>query len=189
MTPKELVRYHILNYPAVSRNALEVYNHIFLDNGNGYHWVYGEPTSYGIIEIDTIEQGIIKEINKIRSYPLIHQYFDNEIIRNAMTLNTVLDATINNVIDNVQTIINVDKLVDDFSFETIENQNINKDVKYMFYPLSEYSLICNLPNDIDDNWLNAAKYMYQILDSNRDRVMDDNNYMDYIKNRLVQLSD
>ena len=42
MTAEETIRKCILSCPLIFKNKLEVYNHLFLTNGNGFKWVNGE---------------------------------------------------------------------------------------------------------------------------------------------------
>ena len=42
MTVEETIKKCILSYPNIFKNKLDVYNHLFLTNGNGFKWVNGE---------------------------------------------------------------------------------------------------------------------------------------------------
>lgn len=42
MTVEETIRKCILSCPLIFKNKLDVYNHLFLTNGNGFKWVNGE---------------------------------------------------------------------------------------------------------------------------------------------------
>jgi len=45
-----------------------------------------------------------------------------------------------------------------------------KDYKFSFFPLFSSSAICNLPDDIKPDWLEAAKKMYEIMVANPDAM-------------------
>ena len=58
---------------------------------------------------------------------------------------------------------------------------------YKIMNLDKYSRLCNLPDDIQEDWLQAAKKMYKILINNRDKIDDREGWLDKIGPRIKTL--
>ena len=94
-----------------------------------------------------------------------------------------------NTIIYVNRILNSESRMNDFTLRVDEIiKKFKPDYAYQFYPLSEYSKICCLPDDITEDWLDAANHMYAIMQEHKDLIIDDGNYMEKIGQRLEELN-
>lgn len=183
MTVKETLRENLLNYPLIFKNALDVYDQLFCVCGNGYKWKDGELVSTSLNKVVKTKDGAV-----------LYQF--KELFRDKMFWKTVkligLFKTIKIKVKRthmlVSRILNVDKNIVDFSIKDDEEMAKHfKDYKFSFYPLSEFSAICKLPDDIKPDWLQAAKRMYGIMVANPDALDGGEEWLPVIKERIEEL--
>lgn len=93
------------------------------------------------------------------------------------TPNTTRDTWADIQLKYIKRVLMVDTLINDFS------------VSSDFYPLSKYSLICNIPDDIKPDWLEAAEAFYNIMLENIEVVSDKDNLLPRIGERIKLLRD
>lgn len=184
MTVKETIRENLLNYPLLFNNALDVYNQLFCVIGNGYRWKDGELVSTSTNKVVKTKAGAVL-------------YQIKELFRDKMFWKTVklvgLFKTIKIKVRRTRMLVSrvcdVDKNINDFSIKEDEEMAKHfKDYKFCFYPLSEYSVICKLPDDIKPDWLEAAKKMHEILVVNPDAMDGGEEWLPVIKERIEELT-
>lgn len=187
---QKYLRKCLLCYPTIYTNALEVYNHLFCVIGNGYDWVDGELISTGsrcekydgYITVKDAVLGFLEEelvvdwqndISVTRDFAKLYTS-PEEIAKYVARHNK-------SVIEDVKKIFNVDERINDFSIpKTIVGE-------FKFYPLSTYSAICNIPDDIKPDWLNAAKKMIDLMEEHKDILEDPENLLESTKERILDL--
>lgn len=158
MTLKEYVKQHIMQYPGIFHNALLVYNHLFYVNGNGHEWHNGT-----LIEPDFKEKSVAECITD--NIKFRHEILNNEIefeeaelthkIRHIMLMNFT-----NRIVEDIHTIMNAEKLANDFSIPTKRwPYNIEP---FEFYPICEYAKCMNIPDNIDPEWKDAIDKLNKI---------------------------
>lgn len=183
MTVRETLRENLLNYSLLFKNALDVYDQLFCVCGNGYKWKDGELVSTSL-----------NKVVKTKSGAVLRQF--KEFFRDEMFWRTVkmigLFKTIKIKVKRthmlVSRILDVDNNIVDFSIKEDEEMAKHfKDYKFCFYPLSEYSAICKLPDDIKPDWLQAAKKMYGIMVANPDAMDGGEEWLPVIKERIEEL--
>ena len=150
MTVEETLRRNLLIFPGLFPTALELFNHMFLVIGNGYYWVNGELVELvncrGIPKLkDIVLEKISTRLNP-SSISILYR------LAEASGSTAGIEKEVSEVIREVRLIFEVDQRIT--SFESPE---------YKFSELTEYSKLCCLPDDIKNDWLNAAEKMYNLL--------------------------
>ena len=160
MSIKDTIKSMIIMCPRLFPTKLSVYDHLFLTNGNGYRWENGELISKDDEENCSIEDGLEALFNDELQYGLLKRYLnittDSEDIINYIKRENKEKLELTKVIVNYEKIIN-EKL-------HISNEEL--------YPLSKYSKILNIPDDIKDDWKNAIKeFLDFIMTSEENEVI------------------
>ena len=160
MTIKDTIKSMIIMYPLLFQTKLSVYNHLFLTIGNGYRWENGELISDDDKENCSIEDGLEALFNDELQYDFLEDYLeeftDSENIINYFKRRNKEKLELVKIIVNYEKIIN-EKL-------HISNEKL--------YPLSEYSKILNIPDDIKDDWKDAIKeFIHYIMTSEENEVI------------------
>ena len=184
MTVKETVRENLLNYPLVSKNALDVYDHLFCVIGNGYRWKDGELVSTSTHRV--VKTKVVAVLCLVRKF-----LTDRMMLKTAKLIGFFKAVKINVKRTHmlVSRVLDVDKNIVDFSIkEDEEMAKYFKDYKFSFYPLCEYSAICKLPDDIKPDWLEAAKKMHEIMVANPDAMDGGEEWLPIIKERIEELT-
>jgi hypothetical protein len=191
MNLKNSVINSMRKYPSISGNKLDVYDHLFLTNGNGYDWVNGE-----LIEkynekpnIISIEEAIDKLFNDDYRIELTTDrmfFYIGELNKDEKVVKESLQYDLKRYAQNVKTIINAEKAVNQSLFEIepiISLEGLEPEC--FLYPLCEYSKIMNIPNDIKSDWLDGIKeLMDYLLNSDFPSVVE---YRTTYKNELNQV--
>jgi hypothetical protein len=166
-TPEDTVIYSIRTYPDMYMDKFLVYNQLFCVIGNGYDWKKGRLESVsGVNIVPDIESSINAFKKSIKEDTDEQKKLGIELIRKSYTLSKASKPNF--------------KRIDEFRSLKF------RDEKFMFYPLSEYSSICCLPDDIKPAWLRAAREFYEILFENQDRV-ENPEWLPKIEVRILEL--
>lgn len=196
MTVRDTVYESLLSYPTLYSNALDVYDHLFCVNGNGYEWKNGELVAVCDDEkhITNIKDAVMYILNKY-----LIEYFkdDDNPISRLMSLRITLNDNKGipiiftnhnkNVIEYVKRIFEVEQRVDDFSVIPDPIFKHNKDYKYELYPLCKYANICNIPDDVKYDWFLACKKMLHIMKDNPEIVDDPEGWIPKIEERINEI--
>ena len=59
--------------------------------------------------------------------------------------------------------------------------------KFSFYPICNYSAICNIPDDIKNDWLLAAMKMIEVMEEHKELVEDNENLLESSKKRIYDI--
>lgn len=201
MTFEKTLRSSLMFWSYIFHNALEVYDHLFLVIGNGYEWKNGQLVSHEDKK-PNLREAIQKEIQTTFKYDDFDLDFynaskdifesDTEAINYFFeTSKKMKEHEVNGLLKRVDMIFNTDERMTDFSFEAIENEITYKTLneKFMFYPISKYSEICNLPDNIKKDWLEAAERFYNFMLEHKDRVEDPENFIPRIGERIKELKE
>lgn len=151
-----------MNYPAIFSNVADVMDHLFLTVGNGYEWVNGElidksdniPNLQSAFDklkhnnidntnTDRLVYSIIKDLLNHPSLDMLNDTY-NRIIK-------IRHKEINRLVEHSYQIANVDEIL---------LKPLQLEATYDLYPLSEYSCIMNIPDDITDDWKQCIKRFY-----------------------------
>lgn len=191
MNLKDRVIDSMREYPSISRNKLDVYDHLFLTNGNGYDWVNGELIEkYNKrLNIISIEEAIDKLFNDESRIDLItdRMFFyigvlnkEEKVVKESLQYDLVRYA------QNVKTIVNAEKAVNQSLFEIEPIISLDGlEPECFLYPLCEYSKIMNIPDNIKPDWLDGIKeLMDYLLNSDFPSVVE---YRTTYKNELNQV--
>lgn len=189
MTFEDTLRTSLLLFPGIHPNALTVYDHLFCVIGNGYSWENGELVEHGE-KASSVKDGVIKAIEFHLMDPVVDPF--EHIDLGLDYVKRSLNYEYKRVIKDVEMTFDVENRMKDFSFETSDKyfgygKYFAAEDKYMLYDICEYSKICNLPDDIKPDWLEAAEKMYDILVANPERVQDKNNLLPKVKERIEEL--
>ena len=191
MNLKDSVINSMREYPSISGNKLDVYDHLFLTIGNGYDWVNGEliETSNEKPNVISIEDAIDNLFNDEYRIDLTTDrmfFYIGELEKEEKVVKESLQYDLKRYAQDVKTIINAEKLVNQSLFEIepiICLEGLEPECT--LYPLSNYSKIMNIPDDIKPDWLNGIKeLMNYLLNSEFPSVVE---YRTTYKNELNQV--
>ena len=193
MNLKDNVINSMREYPSISGNKLDVYDHLFLTIGNGYYWVNGElidPYNKRL-NILSIEDGIDNLFNNESRIDLTTDrmfFYIGELNKGEKVVKESLQYDLKRYAQDVKTIINAEKLVNQNLFEIEPIISLDGlEPKCTLYPLSKYSAIMNIPDDIKPDWLNGIKELLEyLLNSEFPSVVE---YRTTYKNELNQVAE
>lgn len=209
---EQTVRNDLLLWPSIHVNRFSVLHHLFCVIGNGFEWKNGElveTCSKGCKDV-SIEEAVKRIIDDELSIKDILSYMFLGMLSNDKEkaspfikdeLVNVVDAERKRIINDINDLVSMSFRIDErqadmsypsyekYPYHTVELYK-NYDVK--FYPICEYSRLCNLPDDIKTDWLIAARDMYnyiidnpQYIDENYKKDFDE--FLPKIKARLEEL--
>ena len=191
MSLKNCVINSMREYPSISRNKLDVYDHLFLTIGNGYDWVNGEliEPSNEKPNVISIEEAIDKLFNDEYRIDLTTDrmfFYIGELEKEEKVVKESLQYDLKRYAQDVKTIINAEKLVNQSLFEIEPIICLDGlEPECTLYPLSKYSKIMNIPDDIKPDWLSGIKeLMDYLLNSEFPSVVE---YRTTYKNELNQV--
>lgn len=191
MTLKDTLRNTILLYPNMY-NALKVYNHLFCVIGNGYEWVDGELVDKSneqrpiwrneavkhIIEDLMNESSVENDIEDVKSILKLNDKEFSEV----NILKGYVKSKKKELLSDVLMTLIYEIRMSDFEVPSAEKypeslfltlrEKIDKDYIWTTYPLSDYSAICCIPDDVKDDWLEGAEKMLEFLESHPQNVRE-----------------
>lgn len=209
---EQTVRNDLLLWPSIHVNRFSVLHHLFCVIGNGFEWKNGELVETGSkgckdVSIEEAVKRIIDNelsIKDILSYMFLGMLSSDKDKASPFIeeekLNIINDKRkriINDINDLVSMSFRIDERQADMSYPSYEKYpyhtvELYKNYDVKFYPICEYSRLCNLPDDIKTDWLIAARDMYnfiihnpQYIDENYKKNFDE--YLPKIKARLEEL--
>ena len=209
---EQTVRNDLLLWPSIHVNRFSVLHHLFCVIGNGFEWKDGELVETGLKESKdvSIEEAIKRIIDDELSIKDILSYMFLGMLSNDKekaspfieeTKLNILEGERKRIISDINDLISLTFRIDerqaDMSFPSYKKYpyhmvELYKSGYVKFYPICEYSRICNLPDDIKPDWLIAARDMYnyivynpQYIDKDYKAVFD--KYLPKIKARLEEL--
>jgi hypothetical protein len=191
MNLKDSVINSMREYPSISGNKLDVYDHLFLTIGNGYDWVNGEliEPSNEKPNVISIEEAIDKLFNNESRIDLTTDrmfFYIGELNKEEKVVKESLQYDLVRYAQDVKTIINAEKAVNQSLFEIepiISLEGLEPEC--FLYPLCEYSKIMNIPDNIKSDWLDGIKeLMDYLLNSDFPSVVE---YRTTYKNELNQV--
>ena len=176
MTVRDTVIDMIRRHPLITKNKVDAYDHLFMTVGNGYEWVDGELVYWNK------EQRF-----KIGIESAIHDRLfgtDKDIL-----MTTIFKSHLNDVrYDFLETPDSLEQdMIIDVKAGELTDRMISQKVRLMgqiskilhaeeeadkacwmhnesdLYDLSGYSKICNIPNDITDDWKEAIIEFYNFI--------------------------
>ena len=195
MDVETTIKNSLLMHPTVEHNRLSVLNHLFLVIGNGYEWKKGELVEVGKRKGNaTIEKAILKIVTSNLAKDNLRTWFDvGELLGNGHGENEdyafdFLSERLTNDIKN--------SIILTFDIENrMKDMTPYSDLKkfpFTFYPICEYSELCNLPKDIKPDWLAAAKEIYEFVVANPQLIREEdkaayNEWLPKAKERINEL--
>jgi len=209
MSLRDTVRYCLLWYPSIFKNALDVYNHLFCVIGNGYDWKDGclvdghdkKKKSKLDIKDAAIEYLEAELKNEKPNDVLISLHLSEDLkeeLDEEITKDFVRDFTSAEIrqafkffsmttIPEIKLILETDTREKDLcpykSDHPLYSDTIisRHDWRWHIYPLCyEYSYICNFPEDIKIDWLMAIDWMAWFISEHKE------NWHEYMKEDETQ---
>jgi hypothetical protein len=191
MNLKNSVINSMREYPSISGNKLYVYDHLFLTIGNGYDWVNGEliEPSNEKPNVISIEEAIDKLFNNESRIDLTTDrmfFYIGELNEGEKVVKKSLQYDLVRYAQDVKTIVNAEKAVNQSLFEIEPIISLDGlEPECFLYPLSKYSKIMNIPDDIKPDWLDGIKeLMDYLLNSDFPTVVE---YRTKFENELNQV--
>ena len=193
MNLKDSVINSMREYPSISGNKLDVYDHLFLTIGNGYDWVNGELIDpynkrLNILSIEDAIDNLFNNESRIDLTTDRMFFYIGELNKGEKVVKESLQYDLKRYAQDVKTIINAEKLVNQNLFEIEPIISLDGlEPKCTLYPLSKYSAIMNIPDDIKPDWLNGIKELLEyLLNSEFPSVVE---YRTTYKNELNQVAE
>ncbi len=147
-TVEETVRNSLLDYPTLFSNRTEIFHHLFCVIGNGYEWNDGELVNGyrmddGLVEEYEREPCSVKdEEEQMKEYNEQYSKDLYEFLEPALRIQIRKDnAKFEFHKDNIDLLVKIVGNID------------------WIYPMCEYSRLMNIPDDVKDDWLEAAEQM------------------------------
>ena len=185
MNLKDTMLRNIRLCPLNTKNKLDIYNQFFLVLGNGYEWNDGELVDvYGNNKILTIEEAIEKELLSEFNLTLFNRSINRNIriynISSAECKDKIRER-LKRYYKNIQTILHAEDIIN-------HNIVINEDKRdFDFYPLTTYSAIMNIPDNIKPDWLDGIKELMEyLLNSDFPNVIEYRTLFDNELNQVVE---
>lgn len=180
MIVKDTLKEMVLTYPRIFNSKLSLYNHLFLTVGNGYVWLNGElcdrydegiVLKNSTIDNEIIEISIEKVLNNDFSYDLMETYLD--YCEDTKSIINYFRMINKKNLNQIKTILNVDNIINEnLEYSLLKKQDEEMLGEPFLYPLSQYSAILNIPNDIKNDWKEAIKEFYNfILNSENENII------------------
>ena len=205
MNVQDTVKRMLMIYPSVSINAIDVYNHLFCTIGNGFRWEDGElveisdvplnvPTLYEAIDnamqFEMVENPYSLFESTQVTYRMRHNGYDDqeEIVKSFST------KMYNMLKESVSLICRTEERLNDFEAPTRKRypEIFMKNYEFNLYGLCSYSEICNLPDDIKPDWLEAAERMLNFIKNHsetwrKNQEAEYNKWIPKIEERIKEL--
>ena len=151
-----------MQFPSIFHNALLVYDHLFYVNGNGHEWHNGtliEPDFKEMTVAECIAQAVQHNYEFVKNpFFVICDVKNPELARKLRS--NAYNNYVTELVEDIHTIMNADKLADDFSIPT-KRWPYNFE-PFRFYPICEYAKCMNIPDDIDPEWKEAIDKINKI---------------------------
>jgi ferritin len=185
MTIKDTIKSMVITYPVLFPTKLELYNHLFLTNGNGYEWIDGELVSEGDIKDVSIEDGLDKLFNDQFQYVLLNDYL-KVVSKEEFIINLCKQKNEDPIVNyfkrkNEEKLTLVKRII---NYKNITNEKLYVTDEVILYPLCEYSQILNVPDDIKDDWKDAIKEFLDFI-----MTSEDNKIVSYRNQYIHELSE
>lgn len=189
-TVKNTLHSLLLNYPSIFPNALYAYDHLFLTLGNGAYWSRGQLMtsshnhSLKKAVITNLADSTVPIVQSAEVFEYSYEKGAGPIFNttfNTTTLSNHIKTQFNQVIHDIALIFDVKNRAQDFEFVPgfpFDGFRIHKD----------YSAISMIPDNVTEDWLFAAEYMYFILVHNRDLIKEGAQMLPAIDRRIYKLS-
>lgn len=183
MNLKDTMLRDIRLYPSITKNKLDIYNHLFLTCGNAYEWSNGKLVYvYGDNKVPTIEEAIEKELLDEYKLNLFSSAINSYIGcygENSPECKNQMEKFLKRYNENIQTILHAEHIIN-------HDILINEDtIDFDFYPLTQYAAIMNIPNDIQTDWLEGIKELLNyLINSDLSKVVE---YRTKFENELNQV--
>ena len=182
------IRDVLITYPSIFRNKLCVYNHIFLTIGNGYSWDDSGNLTCCEDLASSINNAIYNAVSEnfsslYRLTKLIVDHFsltnrdDSSVEDLTNSLEDLCAKCRSGLITQIDTILDVDMLENDVSIVD----------DFRFYPISKYSIIANIPDNVNYSILIHINDFISILENNSELVRDGDELLPKIKDRVNSL--
>ena len=169
------LRENLLYEPFVMENRFEVLHHLFIVNGNGYEWKGGEIVEVGGGECPELKvEDAVKEIVS-RTLGDVDLFFASAMLKNGYDPKKSARFAAGNIEKRINGLVSMvyrlEERMEDMDVPTYDKypyafMAIYDTMQYYFYPISEYSKICNIPDDVKDDWLSAAKELCGFIADN-----------------------
>jgi hypothetical protein len=156
MNVQDTLKSSLLTYPSIFPNKWSVYHHMFAVNGNGCEWINGELVDSSLDYVGTVKDAI--------------ELLYKKEVESINILNTPLNFIFERLKEGTMLALDLENRMVDFT-------QTNKEL----YPLCKYAKILNIPDDIQPDWLEAAKEFYDyLLDSYSTFSLSDQKFIDEI---------
>lgn len=180
MNAEDTIRYALMAWPLIETNRLTVLNHMFLTIGNGYEWKNGElvervhgkeitpediPTAEEAIKL--VVQDTLIDQDPAQWYPTwkLMEKDPEKILRDKFKYYAEI------ITGQIELIYRIEERMQDMSvpdkkrypYSFITDKSVPSQFKTGFYPICEYSDLCNLPDDIKPDWLREARIVYDFI--------------------------
>ena len=172
------VRAVMLTYPDLFVNAIQVYDHIFLTQGNSYTWNCGDLVYNGT---EDFIYSITESVNQIveRNFEQLSRDISICIDKAHIPIKCTEDIYNhykNKVKDQINRVLHID------------DTDLSLPDSFEFSELSKYSLLANIPDNLSNYAiLCEIKEFINILKINKERISDPDCLLEKAENRCMFL--
>jgi hypothetical protein len=167
----------MLTYPTVYPTRERFLSHVFLVIGNGYDWNNGVLVSYGDIRVFKNREEFVSDIDKRITHAIeqsdkrIKEYNDESDPFDKLdeeTLKKVTDREAERLAERLEDLQDELKTRYDM-FDNIKKYVAAQATEYKnpgYYEMNickPYAKICNIPDDIEESWLDGAIEIAELL--------------------------
>lgn len=176
MTVKDTVIDCLRRYPALNKNKVDVFDHLFLTVGNGYEWVNGELVYWKeeeryVMNVETaIQKCLFNEHTEFITMHTIKAKLNDFMYdcleeENENVLCLSIDDTAQKILDrlNRTKATNMEYISRILRSEEEYHKQLWMHNESDLYDLSGYSKVCNIPVDIKDDWKEAIVEFYNFI--------------------------
>lgn len=209
MNVENTIRYALMAWPLIETNRLTVLDQMFLTIGNGYEWKNGElvervngreitpediPTAEEAVKLVVQDTLIDQDPAQWYSVWKRREKDPEKILRDSFKYYAEI------ITGQIDLIYRIEERMQDMSvpdrkrypYSFITDKSVPSRFKTGLYPISEYSDICNLPDNIKPDWLKEASRMYDFIIGHPELIPDChkpdfNKWLPKVYERLKQL--
>lgn len=176
MTVKDTVINCLRRFPALNKNKVDVFDHLFLTVGNGYEWINGELVYWKdeeryVMNIETaIQKCLFSENTEFITTHMIKSKLNDfmydcleEDNKNVLCLS--IDDTTQGIMDRLNSTkaTHMEYISRILRSEEEYHKTLWMHNESDLYDLSGYSKICSIPENITDDWKEAIIEFYNFI--------------------------
>lgn len=178
---KEQIVYQIKRHPSIFSNRFSVLHHFFCVNGNGLEWVNGELIDPYIREdersfnpyktdedVAKERDNVIRHLTREDEDEFDKIFASDDTWKDVLTMEEMIDFCMEFTLKwFLKNNLEIDYIIN--NAETLAEKSTSMKRKNI-YPICNYAQMCNVPDDIQEGWLEAV---YEAIEMVLDTEVND----------------